>query len=154
MESWIKEVFENYLIGEFTTIREGTDRPNTYPMLFFYEDEEFVMTSSVVFSKKVKAIKENDKVSLLLSNNTGSVVEDRHVVLIQGDAEVDDSDMDHGWEKYSDQWIKKEPIIKFFFDIRDRLPHFWKRSIIKVKPKSITAWKNGDMSVDPVVIKN
>ncbi len=152
MEEWIKQTLENYVIGELTTsLKPGTTWPRTYPMLYFYENGELVVTSSVVFSGKVSQIKKNPKVSLLLSNNTASGMKERHVVLVQGDATVDESDLDHGWEKYKEAWLKKEPLIKYYFDMRNALPEFWKRSVIRIKPKRIMAWKNGDMSQDPII---
>ena len=149
MEEWIQEVFQNYLIGEFTTIDKDT--PKTFPMLYFYKNNEFIMTSSVIFSKKIENIKKNPKTSLLLSDNTGSGVSEKHVALLQGHASIDESDLDHGWEQYKEDWLKKEPLIQGYFDVRESLPTFWKRVIIKFKPTRVLGWKGGDTSKEPVV---
>src|SRR5438094_1635901 len=116
--NWVRDVFEHYLICEFTSIDNG--KPVTFPLLFFYNDNppKFAVTSSILFSRKIEHMKKNPKVSLLFSNPEGSGIE-KQVVLVQGIAKCDDSDLDHGWERYLPMWRKKEPYIDGF-NVRDR----------------------------------
>src|SRR6266567_4865539 len=95
--SWVQEVFERYLICEFTSI--ANEKPVTFPLLFFYDNKpaKFAVTSSILFSRKIEHMKKNPKVSLLFSNPEGSGVE-RHIVLVQGIAKIEDSDLDLAWE--------------------------------------------------------
>jgi hypothetical protein len=93
-------------------------------------------------------MKKNPKVSLLFSNPEGSGIE-KHVVLVQGVAKCDDSDLDHGWERYLPMWRKKEPYIDGFLAAREQFAWFWKRIVVEVEPKKILAWKNGDTSKAP-----
>ena len=141
--SWVRDVFENYLICEITTL--DNDKPVTFPMLFFYDSSsgKFAVTSSILFSKKVEHLKKNPRVSLLFSNPTGSTVP-KHAVLVQGNAKCEDSDLDHGWERFLPQWRKKEPYIDAFLSEREKFSWFWKRIVIEVEPRRITAWKNAD----------
>ena len=141
--NWVQDVFDKYLICEFTSIDNG--KPVTFPMLFFHDRDKFVVTSSILFSKKIEHLKKNPKVSLLFSNPEGSGVE-KHVVLVQGVAKTDDSDLDHGWEKYLPMWRKKEPYIDGFLAAREQFAWFWKRIVVEVEPRRIRAWKNGDTS--------
>ena len=141
--NWVQDVFDRYLICEFTSIDNG--KPVTFPMLFFYDQNKFVVTSSILFSKKIEHLKRNPKVSLLFSNPEGSGVE-KHVILVQGMAKTDDSDLDHGWEKYLPMWRKKEPYIDGFLAAREQFAWFWKRIVVEVEPRKIRAWKNGDTS--------
>ena len=108
------------------------------------------MTSSILFSKKAENVKQNPKVSLLFSNPEGSKV-GKHAVLVQGIAHADDSDLDHGWEKYLGYWRKKEPYIDAYLGEREKFGWFWKRIVVQVEPKKILAWKNGDTSRPPEV---
>jgi len=142
---WVRDVFERYLICEFTSIDNG--KPVTFPLLFFYDANppRFAVTSSILFSRKIEHMKKNPKVSLLFSNPEGSGVE-KHVVLVQGVAKCDDSDLDHGWERYLPMWRKKEPYIDGFLAAREQFPWFWKRIVVEVEPRKILAWKNGDTS--------
>src|SRR2546425_995214 len=89
--------------------------------------------------------KQYPKVSLLFSNPEGSGI-GKHVVLVQGVAKCDDSDLDHGWERYLSMWRKKEPYIDGFLAAREQFAWFWKRIVVEVEPKKILAWKNGDTS--------
>jgi len=150
--SWTTDVFENYLICEFTTISKG--RPVTFPLLYFYEPTTgvFTVTSSILFSKKIEHMKKNSKVSLLFSNPAGSGI-DKHAVLVQGIAKCEDSDLDHGWEKFLPYWRKKEPYIDAFLAEREKFGWFWKRIVVQVEPRKITAWKNADMGKTPEVFK-
>src|SRR5881397_3317996 len=75
----------------------------------------------------------------------------KHAVLVQGIAHADDSDLDHGWEKYLGYWRKKEPYIDAYLAEREKFGWFWKRIVVQVEPKKILAWKNGDTSRPPEV---
>jgi general stress protein 26 len=148
--TWVQDVFDSYLVCEFTTIKNG--KPVTLPLLPFYmrDTGKLVVTSSILFSKKVEHIKDNQKVSMLFSNPEGTKSE-RHSILVQGIAHADDSNLDHGWEKYLEHWRKKEPYIDAFLAEREKFGWFWKRINIEVEPKKITAWKNGDTTRQPEV---
>src|SRR2546425_456429 len=115
---WVRETFDGYLVCEFTTVKSG--KPVTLPLLPFYlpDSGKFVVTSSILFSKKAENVKQNPKVSLLFSNPEGSNA-GKHAVLVQGIAHADDSDLDHGWEKYLSYWRKKEPYIDAYLAERD-----------------------------------
>lgn len=148
--SWVRQVFDSYLVSEFTTISAG--RPVTLPLLPFYASEsgKLIVTSSILFSKKIENIKKNPRVSMLFSNPEGAIA-GKHVVLVQGIAHPEDADLDHGWERYLPYWRKKEPIIDTLLLDREKFGWFWKRIVIQVEPKKILAWKNGDMSHPPEV---
>ena len=147
---WVGDVFDHYLTCEFTTVANG--RPVTFPLLYFYEADsgKFTVTSSILFSKKVEHMKEDPKVSLLFSNPEGSGI-GKQAILVQGIAHCDDSDLDHGWERFLPHWRKKEPYIDAFLAEREKFGWFWKRIVIQVEPKKIMAWKNGNTDGPPEV---
>lgn len=124
----------------------------TLPLLPFYEPDSgrLVVTSSILFSKKIENIKENPRVSMLFSNPEGTST-GKQVVLVQGIAHPNDADLDHGWEQYLPYWRKKEPVIDAFLADREKFGWFWKRIVVQVEPKKIFAWKNGDTSRPPEV---
>ena len=137
---WVRDVFEHYLTCEFTTVADA--RPVTFPLLYFYDADsgKFTVTSSILFSKKVEHMKKDPKVSLLFSNPEGSGI-GKQAILVQGIAHCDDSDLDHGWERFLPYWRKKEPYIDAFLAEREKFGWFWKRIVIQVEPKKIMAWK-------------
>src|SRR5262245_8970183 len=150
--SWANDVFEHYLICEFTTISDG--KPVTFPLLYFYEPSTglFTVTSSILFSRKIENIKDNSKVSLLFSNPTGSGV-DKHAVLVQGVARIEEEDLDHGWERFLTDWREKETDIDSLPAERVKFGWVWKRIVVRVEPKKITVWKDGNTARTPEVFK-
>ncbi len=138
------------MICEFTTISKG--KPVTFPLLHFYDADsgKFTVTSSILFSRKAEHMKNNPKVSLLFSNPEGSGI-GKQTVLVQGVASCDDSDLDHGWERFLPYWRKKEPYIDAFLAEREKFGWFWKRIVIQVEPRKIMAWKNGNIMIRPEV---
>src|SRR5436309_13944678 len=96
--NWVQDVFEHYLICEFTSIDNG--KPITFPLLFFYNDNppKFPVTPSPLFSRTPEHMKNNPKVSLLFSNPAGSCAV-THVVLVQGVTKCNDSDRDDCWDR-------------------------------------------------------
>ena len=150
---WIKEVFERYLICEFTTVAH--EKPITFPMLHFYEPSSgvFTVTSSILFSKKVEHVRRHPKVSLLFSNPEGSGL-GKHAVLVQGTATWEDTDLDHGWERFLPHWRKKEPYIDAFLAEREKFGWFWKRIVVQVEARKITAWRDGNMEKIPDVFES
>src|SRR5438128_12379502 len=95
--TWVQSVFDRYLICEFTSIDNG--KPVTFPLLFFYDNNppKFAVTSSILYSRTIDHLTRNPKVSLLFSNQEGSGIE-MQVVVGQGVAKCDDSDLDLGWD--------------------------------------------------------
>ena len=148
--NWVRQVFDSYLVCEFTTISNGN--PVTLPLLPFYDSGSgrLVVTSSILFSRKVENLRKNPRVSMLFSNPEGATT-GKHLVLVQGIAHPEDADLDHGWEQYLPYWRKKEPVIDALLAEREKFGWFWKRIIVQVEPKKISAWKNGDTSHPPEV---
>ncbi len=93
-------------------------------------------------------MKKNPKVSLLFSNPDGSRM-GKHTVLVQGVARCDDSDLEHGWEKWLTYWRKKEPYIDAFLAEREKFSWFWKRIVVEVQPEKVIAWKDGNIERPP-----
>src|SRR2546422_9976166 len=89
---WVRETFDNYLVCEFTTVKSG--KPVTLPLLPFYlpDSGKFVVTSSILFSKKAENVKQNPKLSLLFSKPEGSKA-GKHRVLAQEVGDADGSDL-------------------------------------------------------------
>ena len=151
----VEKILDNALVCAFTCL-DRKNRPVTHPLLPLYDREKgkIYFTSSILFSKKLEYVKNNPRVSLLFSNrkHIPNINDSEfHVVLIKGNAIVDESDIHHGWEKLVPLWQKKEPYIMTFIKQRIALPLFWERAVIEVEPKKIYVWEHGDVDRDPVV---
>ena len=72
--------------------------------------------------------------------------------VLKGDAVVDDSDLQSGWErKVLPLWRVKEPAIDFFLGKRVALPLFFERGIIEITPRRAFLWHDGRTDVAPTV---
>ena len=146
----VEALLETALVSELTVV-DPSGRPVTHPLIPLYDGELIYLTSSILFSKKLEHIKANPKVSLSITDpaalESGQVAR----ATIQGDAEVDDSDLHAGWERVLPLWRKKEPAIDFFLGKRVALPLFFERSVIEIRPRKAFLWEDGRTDRPPQV---
>lgn len=151
--SWIpqpvSELIEAALVAELTVVRHDA-RPMTYPLIPMWDGDKVLMTSSILFSRKLEHLKGNRRVSLSFSDPAGlGGRTDR--ATIQGDARVIDGDPHTDWERVLPLWSAKEPVILEFLKARVAFPLFFERSVIEVVPRRVFYWPNGDTSNAPQV---
>jgi general stress protein 26 len=145
----VVELVDAALVTELSVVRRD-GRPVTYPLIPLWDGEKILMTSSILFSRKLEHIKDNPRVSLSLSDpialggRTGRAT-------IQGDARVIDGDPHTDWESVLPLWSAKEPVILQFLKARVAFPLFFERSVIEVVPRRVLYWPDGDTSVPPQV---
>jgi general stress protein 26 len=148
----VVELLNKALVGELTVIdRQG--RLRTDPLIPFWDGRHILMTSSILFSRKLEDIKANPKVSLSLSDPVGVPAQPFSRATIQGDARVIDDDLHQGWYRLLPLWEAKEPIIRTLLKPMQKLglPLFWERAIIEILPKRVLWWPEGDTTRDPQV---
>src|SRR5687768_16989731 len=129
--------------------RDG--RPVTYPLIPTWDGEKVLMTSSILFSRKLEHLKDNPRVSLSFSDPVAlGGRQDR--ATIQGEARVIDGDPHVDWEQVLPLWSAKEPVILQFLKARVAFPLFFERSVIEVIPRRAFFWPGGDTSKPPQVV--
>ncbi len=148
----VEALLDVALVAELTVVTE-TGRAVTYPLIPLYDGENIYMTSAVLFSRKLRHIKANSKVSVALTDPVGVPAEPFARATIQGDATIIEDDMHGGWEKLLPLWRAKEPVIDSFVKKRFGIPLFFERSIIAIKPKRVLFWAGGDTSAAPQVFE-
>lgn len=151
--SWIPkpvtELIEAALVAELTVVR-GDGRPMTYPLIPMWDGEKILMTSSILFSRKLEHLKADARVSLSFSDPVAlGGRADR--ATIQGDARVVDGDPHTDWERVLPLWSAKEPVILEFLKARVAFPLFFERSVIEVVPRRVFYWPVGDSGQAPHV---
>jgi general stress protein 26 len=146
------DLLDKALVGELTVI-DAAGRPRTDPLIPLWDGEHVLMTSSVLFSRKLEDIKRNRRVSFSLSDPVGVPADPFSRATIQGDARVIEDDLHDGWNSVLPLWLKKEPVIANLLKLRFALPLFWERSVIEVTPRRVTWWPAGDTSKDPQVVE-
>jgi general stress protein 26 len=140
----VQELVDAALVTELTVVR-GDGRPITYPLIPLWDGEHVLMTSSILFSRKLEHIKDNPRVSLSFSDPVAlGGRQDR--ATIQGEARVIDGDPHTDWEKVLPLWSAKEPVILQFLKARVAFPLFFERSVIEVLPRRVLYWPDGDTS--------
>jgi hypothetical protein len=149
LPSPVVELVEAALVTELSVVRPD-GRPMTYPLIPLWDGERIVMTSSVLFSKKLEHLKADPRVSLAFSDpvalggRTGRAT-------IQGLARVVDGDPHTDWERVLPLWSAKEPAILAFLKARVAFPLFFERAVIEVEPTRVFYWPAGDTRMAPEV---
>jgi hypothetical protein len=140
------------LVAELTVV-DGAGRPVTYPLIPLYDGRLIYMTSAVLFSRKLRHIKANPRVSVALTDPVGIPVQPFHRATIIGQATVAEGDLHTGWERVLPLWRAKEPVIDSFVKKRFALPLFFERSVIEITPERVLFWEGGDTSRPPRVFE-
>jgi hypothetical protein len=148
----VEALLDVALVAELTVV-DGDGRPITYPLIPLYDGRYVYMTSAVLFSKKLRHIKANPRVSVALTDPVGVPAQPFARATIQGDATVVEDDLHSGWETLLPLWRAKEPVIDSFVKKRFGIPLFFERSIIRITPRRVLLWEGGDTSAPPAVFE-
>ena len=141
----VRALLDVALVGELTVV-DRSGRPVTYPLIPLSDGNVIYLTSSVLFSRKLRHIKANPKVCLSLTDPVAVPAEPFHRATIQGDARVVENDLHSGWEELLPLWRAKEPAIDFFLKKRFGIPLFFERSVIEITPRRVLWWEDGRTS--------
>ena len=145
----ITDLLDVALVAELTAVRSG-GRPVTYPLIPLWDGERILMTSSILFSRKLEHLKANPRVSISLSDPV-ALGGHRARATIQGLAQVIDGDPHTDWERVLPLWEAKEPVIRQFLKARVAFPLFFERAVIEVTPQRAYLWPDGDTSSAPLI---
>ena len=145
----VVELIEAALVTELSVVR-ADGRPITYPLIPMWDGDKVLMTSSILFSRKLEHMKDNPRVSLSFSDPIALGGRAGRAT-IQGDARVIDGDPHTDWESVLPLWSAKEPVILQFLKARVAFPLFFERSVIEVVPRRVLYWPDGDTSTPPQV---
>jgi hypothetical protein len=153
--SWLPEkvidLINAALVTEMTAVRRD-GRPITYPLIPMWDGERVLMTSSILFSRKLEHLKDNPRISLSFSDPV-ALGGRRDRALIQGDAVVIDGDPHSDWERVLPSWAAKEPVILQFLKARVAFPLFFERSVIEVTPRRVLFWAGGESTRAPTITR-
>nr|ABI22126.1 pyridoxamine 5'-phosphate oxidase-related protein [Streptomyces lavendulae] len=148
----VKRVLRRVRACEFSTLAR-TGRPVTWPMAFLWkpEENEFVLSSSISVARKAEHINRDDRVSLLMSDFTGSALPgSAPAVLVQGRATAPEEIMTvDGLEDFWAELFRKRPAGALeALDPRIRAqfhPSFYWRLRITVTPEKVWAFRKDAM---------
>jgi hypothetical protein len=151
----VREAFERFITCEFTTVDER-QQPITWPVTPYYSQGAATIdvTTGLGYPKKADDARRNPQVALLFSDPTGSGTGYGPRVLVQGIAEVDDTDLDANRERYRVESLEKLPAVKSMQPPRFLLPllnWYYTRIYVKVRPERVFVWPDGDPTKPPDV---
>ena len=138
----VMDLLDVALVGELTVVA-ADGRPITYPLIPLSDGDHIFLTSSILFSRKLRHIKTNSKVCFSLTDPVAVPAEQFHRVTIQGDARIVEDDVHGGWESLLPMWRAKEPAIDFFLKRRFGIPLFFERSVIEITPRRVLFFEEG-----------
>jgi hypothetical protein len=149
----VQEVFHRFITTEYTTV-DGAGQPITWPVTPYYRPGGpcIDVTTGVGYPKKAKDAALNPKVSLLFSDPTGSGLGWPPQVLIQGIAEVDDTDLAHNRERFSRESVEKLPASASLRPpraVRGVFNWYFMRIYVHVRPERVYVWPHGDPLAEP-----
>jgi hypothetical protein len=149
----VQAVFDRFITTEYTTV-DGRGRPITWPVTPYYAPGApcIDVTTGLGYPKKADDAAANPRVALLFSDPTGSGMADPPMVLVQGIAEVDDSDLDANRRRYGHESIEKLPGTKALHppDFLKRFASwYYTRIYVHVRPERIFVWPKGDPASEP-----
>ena len=151
----VQRVFERFITTEYTTV-DASGQPITWPVTPYYKpgDGAIDLTTGLGYPKKADDAARNPKVSLLFSDPTGSGIDDPCAVLVQGTAQVDDTDLAANRERYARESLAKLPATKALYPpkaVRRLLDWYFTRIYVYVRPERVFVWEKGDFGAEPTL---
>jgi general stress protein 26 len=145
----VQELIDVALVTELTVVRRD-GRPITYPVIPLWDGERILMTSSILFSRKLEHMKDNPRVSLSFSDPV-ALGDRQERATIQGTARVFDSEPHADWERVLPIWSAKEPSVLQFLKVRVAFPLYFERGVVEFTPVRLFHWPDGDTSRPPEI---
>jgi hypothetical protein len=151
----LQSVFQRFITTEYTTVDAG-GQPITWPVTPYYTpgSTSIDVTTGLGYPKKANDARVNPLVALLFSDPTGSGLSDPPMVLVQGTATVNDSDLEANRQRYVREAAIKlpaaaklqppEPLQKY-------LSWYYTRLYVEIRPERGYMWAAGDLQREPEI---
>jgi general stress protein 26 len=155
LPDWMYHAIEESFTCQFasTTAR---DVPVSLPVFLnhFDPDTGTLIISSPVAMKRVENVRQRPKVAILFSPVGTGPGEPKHVLLVQGLAEVDDTNLESGWKRYFAGWARRQPSTRASLArMEQAMPGYTQRAIIRVRPTRFLGWPEGNFQQLPLVLE-
>jgi hypothetical protein len=151
----VSDVFERFITTELTTV-DARQQPITWPVTPYHAPDHGTIdvTTGLGYPKKADDARRHPRVALLFSDPTGSGISSGMRVLVQGIAEVDESDLDANADRYLRESGEKLPATKTMQPpgfMRNALRWYYARIYLRVRPERVLVWPHGDMAEPPQI---
>ena len=151
----VRDVFDSFITTEYTTV-DARQQPITWPVTPYYKQGATTIdvTTGIGYPKKALDARRNPHVALLFSDPLGSGMTEAPAVLVQGTAEVDDSDLEGNRVRYRREASEKLPATKDMLPpklLEGLFSWYFERIYVDVRPERIFVWKGGDFQTEPEI---
>jgi general stress protein 26 len=155
LPDWMYHAIEESYTCQFTSVTER-GIPVALPVILnhFDPDTGTLIVSSPSTMKRVGNVRQHPEVAMLFSPVGSGKGEPPHVLLVQGRAEVDVSDPEHGWRRYFAGWARRNPPSREnLAKMSQVMPGYVRRAIIRVRPTRFLGWQEGEMQLAPDIVE-
>ena len=155
LPDWMYHAIEESSTCQFTSVTES-GIPVALPVILnhFDPDTGTLIVSSPSTMKRVGNVRRHPEVAMLFSPVGTGKGEPPHILLVQGRAEVDDTDQENGWKRYFAGWARRNPPSRENLSKMSQvMPGYVRRAIIRVQPARFLGWREGDMQRAPDIVE-
>ena len=155
LPDWMYHAIEESFTCQFasTTLR---DIPVALPVFLnhFDPDTGTLIISSPARTKRVENVRQHPEVAILFSPVGIGPAEPKHVLLLQGLAEVDDTNLTSGWKRYFAGWARRQLNAReSLARMEQAMPGYTQRAVIRVRPTRFLGWPDGNFQQAPEVVE-
>jgi general stress protein 26 len=155
LPDWMYHAIEESVTCQFVSVTaNGT--PVALPVFLHHFDPD---TGTLIFTspvgvKRLENVRRHPQVAVLFFPTGAGNLETQHILLVQGRAEVDDSDPENGWKRYFAGWARRQPTARETLpNMRVAMPGYVQRAIIRVRPSRFLGWPEGAMQEAPEIVE-
>ena len=155
LPDWMYHAIEESFTCQFASITERAI-PVALPFFLHHFDPDAgtLIISSPVRMKRVENVRRRPRVAILFSPAGTGPGEPRHVLLVQGLAEVDDTNLASGWKRYFAGWARRQPSARqSLARMEQAIPGYTQRALIRVRPTRFLGWPDGNFQQAPEVVE-
>lgn len=151
----IRDVFERFVTCEYVTV-DAKGQPIAWPVTPYYSSgaPTIDVTTGIGYPKKADDASAHPRVALSFSDPTGCGIDAPRRVLVQGTAEVDESDLKANRARYRRESAEKLPATKDMMPpefVEGLLGWYYDRIYVKVRPERVFAWPGGESAEEPEI---
>jgi general stress protein 26 len=151
LPDWMYHVIEESSTCQFASVTQS-GIPVVLPVILnhFDPDTGTLIISSPSTMKRVGNVRQHPEVAMLFLPEGTRKGEPPHILLVQGRAEVDESDLENEWKRYFAGWARRKPSSRENLSKMSQwMPGYVRRAIIRVQPVRFLGWPEGDMQLAP-----
>src|SRR5437879_1516597 len=155
LPDWMYHAIEESFTCQFaSTTAHGI--PVALPVFLHHFDPDTgtLIISSPARMKRVENVRQRPRVAILFSPTGTEPGEPKHVLLVQGLAEVDDTDLASGWKRYFAGWARRQRDARASLARMEQvMPGYTQRALIRVRPTRFLGWPDGNYQQSPEVVE-